>query len=100
MNKQIGNYFFRLLPVFAALLVVIEIILMNQMASSGSTLQSVDTTIDTLRSENSLLEQKVASASSLATIESRATEMGFVQPGKNQYLTVISDFPMAMSTLK
>lgn len=90
----------KLLPFIAAVLVVIEIILMNQMAGKGSTMHTVDVEIDTLRSENAILEQKVASASSLSTVYTQATYMGFSQPAKSQYLTVVAQMPVAMSGIR
>ncbi|OGG31609.1 hypothetical protein A3A63_00055 [Candidatus Gottesmanbacteria bacterium RIFCSPLOWO2_01_FULL_46_9] len=96
--KRIRNVFVRVLPVLAVSLAVIEIILANQLAGSGKAVRSVDLTVDVLRQENELLTQRVASASSLITIFSRAKEIGFIEPAKSQYLTIVPEqLPVAFN---
>lgn len=86
-------------PFIVILLAVVEIILANQLAGSGKTIRSVDIAIDSLRDENKLLEQQIASASSLLTVESRAKQMGFIEPKSTQYVTLAPDqLPVAFNT--
>jgi cell division protein FtsL len=88
----------RLLPILAVTLAIIQIVLTNQLAGSGKKVRSVDITVDQIRQENDMLEQKVASASSLLTISAKATEMGFVEPSKSQYLTIVPEqLPVAFN---
>ncbi len=88
-----------ILPLVAILLVIIEIVLTNALAPSGHRLHALDGAIDEIRQENALLEQKVASASSLTTISVRAKEAGFVEPAKSQFVAVVSaDLPVALNT--
>jgi len=83
----------RFMPLCVGLLMVIEIVIINQYAGSGSAIRSVDASIVSLKQENNLLEQRVASASSYLTIAVKAKEAGFVEPVKNQYLTIASSEP-------
>lgn len=90
--------FIRSLPLIVVILGVVEIILTNQLAGSGKAVRMVDLTVDEIRQQNELLEQRVASASSLMTIASRAQEMGFVEPTKSQYLTIApQELPVAFN---
>ncbi len=87
-----------MLPVIATVFAVIEIILTNQMAGSGKAVRTVDLTVDAIRQENDLLTQKIASASSLITISSRAKEIGFIEPARSQYITIAPEqFPVAFN---
>lgn len=87
-----------IVPTLAVVLAVVQIVLVNQSAGTGKTVRSVDITVDTLQKENELLEQRVASASSLATISVKARDMGFVEPDKTQYLTLgTSQLPVAFN---
>lgn len=96
MKHNIGRTILGLSPLVAAFLIVIEIILTNQLIGGGRTVRDVDLIIDQLREQNALLEQKVASSSSLATITVRAKELGFVAPTKSQFVTIIpSELPVA-----
>lgn len=97
MATKFGSLISRFAPLLAGILIVVEIILTNQLAGTGYQLRTIDTAIDALRSENATLEQNVASASSLAAIAGRAAEMGFVEPLRSQFLTVVSELPVAMS---
>lgn len=87
----IGATLLRVIPLTAATLAVVEIILINSLAGSGRIIQYVDQSIDQLREQNSVLEQRVASASSLMTIAAKSQEMGFVSPLKSQVVTISSD---------
>ena len=86
------------LPLTAIVLAVVEVILTNQLAGSGKAVRSVDLTIDSLRTQNELLKQRIASASSLMTISVKAKEIGFIEPTTSQYLTIVpGDLPVAFN---
>jgi hypothetical protein len=87
----------QMLPLFAGVLTVIEIIFINQYASTGHTIYAIDNTINALTYENTVLEQRIASASSLMTIAVKAKDMGFGEPTKSQYLTItLEEQPVAL----
>ena len=98
MKHTIGKTILRISPLIAGLLVVVEIILTNQLVGGGRTVRDVDLIVDQLRDENALLEQQVASSSSLATIAVKARELGFMIPTKSQFVTIIpSELPVAIA---
>ena len=72
--KQIFGHILRFAPLCAVLLAILELVVSNQFAGSGKVLRTADISIDAVRSENAVLEQKLASASSLLTIHAKATE--------------------------
>ena len=85
-------------PVLFVILALCELIVFNQFVGSGKQVRSIDIAIDELRAENEVLEQKVASASSLMTISSKAREQGFIEPSKNQFITLVPDqLPVAIN---
>jgi hypothetical protein len=99
MTHTIGKTIVRMAPLAAGILIVIEIILTNQLVGSSREVRSMDMAIDELRQENQVLEQHVASASSLLTIGVKSAEMGFVLPEKSQYLTIApSELPVAINS--
>jgi hypothetical protein len=96
MKRNITKLLFRLLPLTVGILICIEIISINQFASSGHAVHAIEDSITTLKEENSILVQRVASASSLMTIAERVKDMGFVKPTKSQYLTIVpEELPVA-----
>lgn len=67
----------RFLPLVAVLLLVVEILVTNELAGFGKKVTEADRAIDTLKEENQLLQEKVASFSSLLAIEEKARALGF-----------------------
>lgn len=65
------------LPIVAILLLVVEMLVTNELAGFGKKVAETDRAIDALREENQLLQEKVASLSSLVTIEEKARVLGF-----------------------
>jgi hypothetical protein len=97
MSQNVIRKLLRILPLCAGVLAVIEIILINQYAGSGAQIYALESTVSSLRKENNILEQRVASASSLITIGAKVKDMGFVEPEKSQYLTIAPDeLPVAL----
>ena len=79
---------FRIIPLSAASLIVIEIVLVNASAGWGTKVQKIDMNIDAVQQQNNLLEQNIASASSLMTIAAKSEEMGFITPSNSQFVTI------------
>ncbi|HUD19703.1 MAG TPA: hypothetical protein VMR81_04640 [Patescibacteria group bacterium] len=99
MNSRFVIICIKIIPVVIAVFAIIEIFCINELAGSGKVVESVDNSIASLRQENDLLDQQVASASSLMTIASKSQLVGFIVPNKSQYLTVTSDeLPVALHT--
>jgi hypothetical protein len=97
MNQHIGKNIIKIAPFVAGILMVIEIVITNQLVGGSRQVRLADSSIDVLRQENALLEQQVASASSLLTISVKAKEAGFVEPAKSQFLTIApSELPVAL----
>ena len=64
-----------------------EIIVANSMVTLGKQVKTINDELDSLRYENEALERKIASASSLSTIEVRARGLGFVERAKTVRLS-------------
>lgn len=87
----------RCIPVVIVLLVITRIVVANTLAMSGEKLHQIDTKIAKVQEENELLDQQIASLSSLVTIDVRARELGFIPPAKGQVMTIVADqFPFAL----
>jgi len=85
----------RFLPLGIIALIILQFVISNEIAGLGEKVALLDDQTQTLADENTLLSQKVASASSLVAIASRAHELGFVESAK--YMTVGPEqFPVAV----
>lgn len=67
----------RILPVIVVFLFVVEILVTNELAGFGRKVGDANRAIDTLKEENQLLQEKVASFSSLLSVEEKARSLGF-----------------------
>lgn len=67
----------RILPVIVVLLFVVEILVTNELAGFGRKVGDANSSIDALKEENQLLQEKVASLSSLQSVEEKARSLGF-----------------------
>lgn len=67
----------RILPIAVVLLLVVEILVTNELAGFGRKVGETNLAIDVLKEENQLLQEKVASLSSLLTVEDKARALGF-----------------------
>lgn len=63
--------------VLALLLLVSQVVISNHLVSAGKSTVGIDEEIRLLESENEILRQQVAAASSLLTIQAKAAELGF-----------------------
>ncbi len=84
------------LPVFVIVLVTLQVVISNELASLGQTMGDIDTRIEGVKGTNELLESEVASASSLLTVAVKAKEIGFVEPTASSYLPLGSTLPLAL----
>ena len=67
----------RILPVIVVLLFVVEILVTNELVGFGGKVGDANRAIDALKEENQLLQEKVASLSSLLSVEEKARALGF-----------------------
>jgi high-affinity nickel permease len=84
MNKfeKIAKPVFFISCIFVFILGLSEIIVANSMVTLGKQVKTINDELDVLINENEALERKIASASSLSTIEFRARNLGFVERAK------------------
>src|SRR3989344_6247343 len=75
-----------LLGSFVLILFVAQVLVSNRLAASGLKLTKIETEIQTLTENSTDMRQKIASFSSLKTIEDKAKGMGFVITTKPVYL--------------
>lgn len=59
------------------LLLIVEILVTNELAGFGRKVGDANRAIDALKEENQLLQEKVASLSSLLSVEEKAHALGF-----------------------
>lgn len=85
----------KILPLLAVFLIIAQVFATNQLAGLGETVTGIDMRIESLREENALLDQQVASASSLIMIEQKAKEYGFAQAKPSSYIHLEEDLPIA-----
>ncbi len=67
----------RIIGLIVVLLLVVEILVTNELAGFGRKVGGANRAIDALKEENQLLQEKVASLSSLLTVEEKARALGF-----------------------
>ena len=73
---------------------IVKTYISNNIATSGVALSEVEQKIDGIKTENSLLSQKLYSYSSLTSIYEKAEKLGFVRNTKSFVLT--SQYPIAV----
>ena len=90
----------KVLPFTAVLFILIEIILTNELAGLGKRVRFIDEQTGIVMQENTILEQHIASASSLLVIEQKAQEHGFLMTGA-RYLSISPlEFPLASRQIR
>lgn len=77
-------------------LLVIQVLVSNRLATSGSTIDQVESQIGEISQTNSALEEKIASYSAFTTLKIRAEALGFIKPVTPVYLS--PDLPVALDT--
>lgn len=74
------------IPLIVILLVVVELVWTNTLVRSGRDVTATDLAITSIRQQNEVLAQRVASASALTTIAAHAKDAGFVEPTRKQFV--------------
>jgi len=75
-------------------LLILQVIVSNRLATTGLKISQIETNIEKLRQGNADLNQQIASASALLTIQDEAKKLGFVKTSKPVYLS--QDLPVAL----
>ena len=75
------------LGVVILMLLVVQVLVSNSIANYGSTISKIETDITDLTQANQLLEEKIASGSSLLTLSEKAQKIGFVKTITPQYFS-------------
>ena len=93
--KKCIQVIFNVMPILAMILLVVQIVMANQLASLGKRLEKLDYEIWTKQETNEDLTIQVASVSSLLSLRTRAQAVGFHEPNQSQIIPLISD-PVAI----
>lgn len=78
------------------LLLVVQVLVSNSIANFGTTISQTENKIAELTQENQLLEEKIASSSSLLAVSEKAKTHGFVKEITPQYFS--NDIPVALKS--
>lgn len=65
-----------MIPVLVVLLVVVELLVASELAGFGRKVAEANRAVEEVSEENQLLSEKIASLSSLLTIDQKARELG------------------------
>ncbi|MFZ5845117.1 MAG: hypothetical protein ACOY0S_01470 [Patescibacteria group bacterium] len=95
MIKKLLQIWIKILPLLAMMLIVVELVLTNSLATLGSRVATLDSQIVALEEENARFALEAASASAILTLEGKARTLGFVEPTPPLSL-VVQDFPVAI----
>lgn len=82
-----------LLIVTVAVLLLIQVVVSNRFATIGVKVNNVEEEIQNLSQDNTILTERIASASSLLTLREKATKLGYTRTIKPVYLA--QDLPVA-----
>lgn len=92
MNKSKFVIFFIILLIL--ILSVVQTVVSNRLSTSGVLMDKIEREISYLKTENTLLYEKLFLTSSLTAIATKASDLGFVEE-KSQYV-VASSLPLAI----
>ena len=73
---------------------IVQTMVSNGLSTAGTMVGKLDDQVDAYKTENLILSEKLFSASSLSTVYSEASDLGFIE-GKSQYV-VTSSLPLAI----
>lgn len=73
---------------------VLQVFLLNSMSTNGSRLNSLENDIKTVSDKNDLLEEQIASASSVTTINQKALRLGLIS--NLPVISINSSLPVAL----
>lgn len=93
--RTLIRFIVSILPITAAVLVILQIYITNELVGAGKELRQIERTIAATQEANERLTARVASNSSLLTLRQKAEALGFVEPGRDQILTFTETLPVA-----
>ncbi len=76
-------------------LTIVQVVISNSLATAGIELSSLDKQIKSLKVKNALLREEYLVASSLHSIASRASELGFIEEKSRVFLS--NQIPIAIN---
>ena len=94
--KQLLRILYIVMPILTIILIVIQVVVSNELASLGKKLGKLDTEISFAQDVYADLSTQVASASSLSTLRERALGMGFREPTQAQIIALTPEVPVAL----
>lgn len=83
-----------LLIVAIGTLSIVQIVVSNRLSTTGIALGTIEEDLKQYKEKNALLEEKVLVTSSLTSIASSASSMGFVE--KNSRIVLVDSLPLAL----
>ncbi len=86
------------LPITAIVLLIVQVIISNELATLGKKMASLDHDVRIQNESRESLTIAVASASSLLQLRERALAEGFVEPTTKQILNLSLQVPVALDT--
>lgn len=95
--KKIARIIGIVLPITAIILVVLQVVISNELATLGKRLGQLDAQVSRETDVNEALSTEVASASSLLMIRERAELLGFVEPTAKQIMSLTLEVPVALT---
>jgi len=84
-----------LVPCGAVVLVVLQVIVSNELATLNASVGRLDVEIAQARDTHEILSTQVASASSLMVLRDKALELGFHEPTSRQVISLTPEVPVA-----
>lgn len=97
--KRIIQLTLACMPFLVIVLLVVELVVSNELAVFGQRLDAIDTAMTKAQEEREVLVTQVASASSLVAVQTKADEMGFHLPAKDQVISLGTDsLPVAFGS--
>lgn len=76
-------------------LLVLQVVISNRLAVTGKHISQIEEDLSQTQKENTLLRERIASASSLLTLKSKVKDMGFEKQIEPIYLS--DELPIALS---
>lgn len=84
-----------LIPCCAIVLVVLQVIVSNELATLNASMGRLDVAITRARDTHEILSTEIASASSLMALRTQALEQGFHEPASSQIISLTPHVPVA-----
>ena len=93
--KTVVKIFGMLLPVAAIIMIILQVVVSNELASLGKKLGNIEYEISNQNDMRELLSAEVASASSLLALREKAESLGFAEPSNRQIMHISLEVPVA-----